>query len=249
MTRPLVVANWKMNGLRRDGLDLARTLSARAKRETLPCDVALCPPATLLMAVREALDGSGIVLGGQDCHRAQPGAHTGDIGATMLRDVGCDLVIVGHSERRAAHRETDAQVAEKAAAALAAGMEPVICVGESAEDRDAGRAVAVVQAQIAASVPAIATASDVVFAYEPIWAIGTGRVPTLDDIAEIHRAIRETATTLFSGGINDLRVLYGGSVKGSNAADILATEGVNGALVGGASLDAEDFWAICRAAA
>lgn len=237
-----------MNCLRRDGIDLARALVAHAKTAKLDCDVGLCPPATLLMAVRDALDGSGIMLGAQDCHRAESGAHTGDISAPMLSDVGCALAIVGHSERRAAHKETDAQVAEKAAAALSAGLEAVICVGESAEDRDAGRAVAVVQAQIAASVPAIATDTDTIIAYEPIWAIGTGRTPTLDDIAEIHHAIRETAAKQFSGGTKGLRVLYGGSVKASNAAEILATKGVNGALVGGASLDADDFWAICRAA-
>lgn len=248
MTRPLVVANWKMNGLRRDGIDLARDLAAHAKAVRPACDVGVCPPATLLMAVRDALDGSGIMLGAQDCHRAENGAHTGDISAPMLSDVGCELAIVGHSERRASHNETDAQVAEKAAAALAAGLEAVICVGESAEDRDAGRAVAVVQAQIAASVPAIATAIDTVIAYEPIWAIGTGRTPTLDDIAEIHGAIRAIAAKQISGGIDGLRVLYGGSVKASNAAEILSTEGVNGALVGGASLNADDFWAICRAA-
>ena len=247
--RPLVVANWKMNGLRRDGIDRARALAgfARAARLALP-DMALCPPATLLVELRAALDGTGIVLGAQDCHGAAQGAHTGDLSAPMLADVGCRYVIVGHSERRAAYRETDRQVRAKAEAALAAGLVPIVCVGESEAERERGASLQVVGSQLDGSLPEGVAAEALAIAYEPIWAIGTGRTPRPDEIVAVHALIHQRCAKRFSGGGGALRVLYGGSVNARNAAEILSLDGVNGALVGGASLDAAGFWTICEAA-
>ena len=210
-------------------------------------DMLLCPPAPLLGAVRSALGESAIALGGQDCHSEEQGAHTGDISAAMLRDAGCAYVIVGHSERRADHNEDDAAVRAKASAAQASGLVPVICIGETLAEREAGRAVDVVTGQLRGSVPEGSSASTIVVAYEPVWAIGTGRTPTLEDIAEVHDAIRAALKDV-SGDFGGVRILYGGSVKPENAADILAVSNVNGALVGGASLKSDDFWAIAEAA-
>lgn len=210
-------------------------------------DMLLCPPAPLLGTVRTAIGASGISLGGQDCHAAEQGAHTGDVSAAMLGDIGCGYVIVGHSERRADHAEDDAAVKAKAGAAQTAGLVPVICIGETLEERESGKAVDVVTGQLRGSVPEGSSAANMVIAYEPVWAIGTGKVPTLDDIAEVHAAIRAALKDV-SGDFDGVRILYGGSVKPENAADILAVANVNGALVGGASLKADDFWAIAEAA-
>ncbi len=238
-----------MNGLRRDGLARARALREHAAGGPPPCDVVLCPPATLLTEIGAIVANSAVALGAQDCHAAESGAHTGDLAATMLADVGCGYAIVGHSERRADHGERDADVAGKAAAAQNAGLIAVVCVGEQLAEREAGRALAVVGSQVAQSLPDGATPANTAIAYEPVWAIGSGRTPTEDEIAEVHAGIRQAWQARFSAGEEAVRVLYGGSVKASNAASILATAGVDGALVGGASLVAEDFWAICCAAA
>lgn len=247
--RPLVVANWKMNGLRRDGIDRARALAGLARRHgPIAAEVVLCPPATLLVELRAALDGSGIALGAQDCHAAAHGAHTGDLGAPMLADAGCRYVIVGHSERRGAHGETDSQVRAKAEAALAAGLVPIVCVGESEAERARGSTASAVRAQLDGSLPEGVPADSLAVAYEPVWAIGSGRTPSPDEIVAVHATIRALCAARFSGGGTALRVLYGGSVNARNAAEILSLAGVDGALVGGASLDAAGFWTICEAA-
>jgi len=246
--RPLVAGNWKMNGLRREALALAGELAARMRTgDRPPCDVLVCPPATVLAAVGEAIAGSGIALGGQDCHSAPSGAHTGDVSAPMLVDAGCSYVIVGHSERRANHGETDADVRAKATAAQAAGLIAIICVGETLDQRDAGRTLAVVLGQLGGSLPGDATAANTVIAYEPVWAIGTGRTPQPADIAEVHAALRQGLGKRLEGA-ETVRLLYGGSVNAANAAEILAIANVDGALVGGASLKAADFRTICTSA-
>jgi triosephosphate isomerase (TIM) len=237
----LVAGNWKMNGLRGDGLALARALAGRA-REPHRCELLVCPPFTLLAEIGAALADSGVALGGQDCHAAPSGAYTGDVSAEMLKDAGCSHVILGHSERRHGHGESDAAIQAKVAAAWRAGLVAIVCVGETRAEREAGRAVAVVSAQLAGSVPGDrAEAGALVVAYELVWAIGTGLTATPADIVEIHAAIRGR----IPGGV---RILYGGSVNPKNAAEILALSEVDGALVGGASLKAEDFWAIAEAA-
>ncbi len=241
--RPLVVGNWKMNLPPAGGPALAAALAARA-RAGLPADLAICPPATLLAPVADALAGSPVALGGQDCHAEARGAFTGDVSAAMLRAAGCRYAIVGHSERRAGHGETDAQIRAKAEAALAAGLVPIVCVGETAELRAAGRAFETVDAQLRGSLPE-AGGAGIVVAYEPVWAIGTGETASVADIAEMHARIREALAARGGGGAP---ILYGGSVKPSNAAAILAEMYVDGALVGGASLEAADFLAIAAAA-
>jgi triosephosphate isomerase len=246
--RKLIAGNWKMNGLRADGLALAAELARRLAGKRLGCDLLLCPPATLVHAVAEALAGSGIAVGGQDCHAAPSGAHTGDIAASMLKDAGCSHVILGHSERRTDHHESDAQVHAKVEAARAAGLTAIVCVGETAQQRDAGQALAVVARQLAGSLPDGLSAAQLVIAYEPVWAIGTGRTPTAADVAAVHRHIRSE----LAGRVDEaarVRLLYGGSVKPDNARELLHVADVDGALVGGASLKAEDFWAIAAAAA
>ena len=235
----LVAGNWKMNGLRADGLALARAVAARAG-EPHACELLVCPPFTLAAAVGEAIAGSGVALGGQDCHPAPSGAFTGCISAEMLRDAGCSHVIVGHSERRHACGETDAEVRAKTEAAWRAGLIAIICVGETSGEREAGRAVEIVSSQLAGSLPDRASAENLVVAYEPVWAIGTGLTPTRGDIEEMHGAIRRGIPAA-------TRILYGGSVNPKNAAEILSLSEVDGALVGGASLKAEDFWAIAQA--
>jgi triosephosphate isomerase len=241
--QPLIAGNWKMNGLKGDGAALARAVAAGA--DGLSCGFVVCPPATLLAPVAEALAGSAIGLGGQDCHAAEKGAHTGDISAAMLADIGCSHVILGHSERRTDHGETDAEVKAKAQAALAAGLTVIVCVGESEADRDAGRTLDVVATQIEGSLPDGATGANAVVAYEPVWAIGTGRTPTPDQIQEVHSHIRAVVAGCAGQGAGDaMRLLYGGSMKPGNAAEILALADVDGGLIGGASLVAEDFLAI-----
>jgi triosephosphate isomerase (TIM) len=242
--KPLIAGNWKMNGRRADGLALARGI--RAGAGGLAAELLLCPPATLIALVEEAIRGSGIALGGQDCHTAASGAHTGDIAAPMLADFGCRYVILGHSERRQGHGETDALVKAKAQAALAAGLVAIVCLGETEAERDRGQAAAVVARQLAGSLPEGASAEKVVIAYEPVWAIGTGRTPSNADIEAVHGLLRRDLTARFADGAR-FRLLYGGSVKPSNCQDILALANVDGALVGGASLKADDFLAIARA--
>ena len=245
--RTLIAGNWKMNGLGADGLALARAVVRSITGETLKCEVLICPPATLLREAAGALAGAPIALGAQDCHTDAKGAHTGDISAEMLKDAGCAYVIVGHSERRSNHGETDALVRAKAEAAHRAGLAAIVCIGETAAERDAGRTIEVVTRQLAGSVPGGATGSNTVIAYEPVWAIGTGRTPTDPEIAEVHGRVRADLTARFGDGA-EFRVLYGGSVNARNAAEILRIAHVNGGLVGGASLDAQSFLAICRSA-
>ena len=247
--RPLIAGNWKMNGLKADGLALARAVAdgAGANGAGAGVDLLLCPPATLVFPIAEVLSGRPVALGGQDCHAAETGAHTGDISAAMLADLGCSHVIVGHSERRHDHGETDAAVRAKAAAAHKSGLIAIICVGETEAQRDAGQAEAVVEGQLRGSIPNGATAANTVIAYEPVWAIGTGRTPTVADIAAMHGRIRAAIGSLV-GDSGAVRILYGGSVKPSNAGEILAVADVDGALVGGASLKAADFLAIAAAA-
>jgi triosephosphate isomerase len=237
----LVAGNWKMNGLRADGTALARELASLAAAQPLSAELLVCPPFTLLDPVGRVLDGSRVALGAQDCHAEAKGAHTGDIGAEMLKDLGCRYVILGHSERRRDHGESDKVVQDKIGAAWRAGLAAILCVGETREEREAGNAEAVVAAQLAGSMPPGADASRLVIAYEPVWAIGTGLTPTGVDIARMHRAIRARIPA-------GVRILYGGSVNPGNAAAIFAIPDVDGALVGGASLKSQDFWAIACAA-
>ena len=251
MRRKLIAGNWKMNGLRADGVTLAVALAERMRSaDPRDWDMLICPPASLLFPVAEAISDSPIALGGQDCHSAPSGAHTGDVSAAMLKDAGCRYVIVGHSERRADHGEGNALVRSKAEAALAAGLAPLVCVGETEGERDAGDTLPVIQRQIEESLPWPADPAAFVVAYEPVWAIGTGRTATSVDIAEVHAHIRALLTQrLGEDGAGRVRVLYGGSVKPGNAAEILAVANVDGALVGGASLKPDDFWAIATAGA
>jgi len=248
MPRKLIAGNWKMNGLMGTGRDLARDLAGRARAAAPACDLLVCPPAQLLIPVGEALAGSPVQLGAQDCHTQASGAHTGDISAPMLADAGCSYVIVGHSERRSDHGESDAEVRAKAAAAAAAGLVPIVCLGETETERGAGRALAVIESQLRGSLPeggGAGPAAGPVVAYEPVWAIGTGKTATAGDIAEAHGHIRGLLRDILGRAAGEsLRILYGGSVKPDNAAEILAVDDVDGALVGGASLKADDFWAI-----
>jgi triosephosphate isomerase len=238
--RKLAAGNWKMNG----------TLAALDQVELIAavpaaCDVLICPPATLIQAMAARAQGR-VKVGGQDCHAKASGAHTGDIAAAQLRDAGASHVILGHSERRTDHHETDAEVLAKSQAAHDAGLVAVICVGETEAQRDAGQTLDVITAQLAGSVPDGATAANTVIAYEPVWAIGTGRTPTNDQIAEVHALMRDLLAARFGDGA-DMALLYGGSVKPGNAAEIFAIPHVNGALVGGASLKAADFGPIVAA--
>jgi len=240
--RQLIAGNWKMNGslIMADGF--AGALRAAAEGG-LPCDLLVCPPATLLASVAQSLSGSKVAAGGQDCHAKQSGAHTGDISAEMLREAGATFVILGHSERRADHGESDDVVRAKVDAAVAAGLAPVVCVGETEAQRVAGDQNAVVAGQLAGSLP---DGFAGVVAYEPVWAIGTGRTPTEADVAAMHAHIRAELVRHLGAGGAGLRILYGGSVKPSNAAGLLALPEVGGALVGGASLVADDFLGIAR---
>lgn len=244
--RKLIAGNWKMNCLRAEGLALVGELSRRLESVNAPAfDMLVCPPATLVAPVADVLKGGKLDVGGQDCHAKEKGAHTGDVSAPMLKELGCTAVIVGHSERRQDHGETDAVVKAKATAVHVASMTAIICVGETEAERDAGRAEEVVAGQLRGSIPLGSSATNTVIAYEPVWAIGTGRTPTNDDIAAMHAMIRRTLDGLVAHP-ESVRILYGGSVKPSNAAEIMALEDVDGALVGGASLKADDFWAIAE---
>ncbi|MBS0219755.1 MAG: triose-phosphate isomerase [Proteobacteria bacterium] len=245
--RPLIAGNWKMNGLRTDALALAAGIAKGLKQAGwTDRDLLVCPPATLVMAVMEAVGGSGVLVGGQDCHAKASGAHTGDIAAEMLRDLGAAFVIVGHSERRTDHGETDAIVRAKAEAAWRAGLLPIVCIGETLAEREAGNTFSVLARQLKGSVPAGATAARLVVAYEPVWAIGTGKTPTTAEVADAHAHIRKELAGMMAEA-SQVRLLYGGSVKGSNAAELMAAGDVDGALVGGASLKVDEFLAIAKA--
>ena len=253
--RPLVAGNWKMNGVAAS-LAEARKLATGLMWGATPgagaaadpgCDVMLCPPATLVAALVSATAGTGVAVGGQDCHANRSGAHTGDVSAEMLADAGATAVIVGHSERRADHAEGDATVRAKAEAAYRAGLVAIVCVGETADQRKAGQTLAVVGAQVQGSMPDTATAATTVVAYEPVWAIGTGLTPTASEVAEVHLAIRTALVARFGAEGAAMRLLYGGSVKPSNARELMGVPHVNGALVGGASLKADDFLGIIAA--
>jgi len=241
---PLIAGNWKMNGL---SASLAEAKAIAAGLGETRARVAICPPATLLAQMSWAVKGGGLLTGGQDCRPEASGAFTGDVAAEMLADAGASLVILGHSERRAGYGETDALVAAKVEAALRAGLEPIVCVGETLEQRKAGQALTVVTEQVRGSLPATLAGQAFSVAYEPVWAIGTGLTPSTAEIVEVHQAIRETLVAQFGAHGAAPPILYGGSVKPSNAAEILNASEVGGALVGGASLKAEDFLGIIRA--
>jgi len=246
MTRlKLAAGNWKMNGLSAARAELDALIAGLGQPG---CDVLVCPPATLIADFARAAGGSPVAIGAQDCHAAASGAHTGDIAAEMIADAGGRAVIVGHSERRADHGELDAHVAAKAKAAWRAGLTAIVCVGETEAQRDAGKAMDVVMGQMTGSVPAGATAADTVIAYEPVWAIGTGRTPSVADIAEMHDRMRAHLADIAGAEADGIRLLYGGSVKPGNAAEIFAVSNVDGGLVGGASLKAGDFLQIVTAA-
>ena len=242
--KKLAAGNWKMNGTTA-ALDEMRALLAAHPAPA--CEMLLCPPATLIAQAAYHTKGKALHIGGQDCHAKASGAHTGDISAAMLKDAGASHVILGHSERRADHAETNAQVKAKAEAALAADLIAIVCLGETEAQRDAGETLALCGNQLHGSIPAGATAANVVIAYEPVWAIGTGRTPTLDQIAEVHAFLRARSVTLCAAEGAGVRLLYGGSVKPSNAAELMGVPDVDGALVGGASLTAKDFLGIAAA--
>lgn len=242
--KPLIAGNWKMNGV---SASIGEAKAVAAGLGATSARVAICPPAILIHRLAEALAGGPVLVGGQDHHWDDFGAFTGDVSAQMLADAGASLVILGHSERRAGYRETDEIVASKVKAALRAGLEPIVCVGETLEQRNAGEALAVVTGQVRGSLPADLAGKAFSVAYEPVWAIGTGLTPTTPEIEEVHRAIRATLVELFGDEGEQAPILYGGSVKPGNAAEILHADEVGGALVGGASLKADDFLGIIRA--
>lgn len=246
MRRKMIAGNWKMNCLTADGIALAKAVFEKASG-ALPFDVLICPPMSLLGAVAALPHTIGV--GAQDVAAAPKdfGAYTGDVSAEMVRDLGATHAIVGHSERRTMHHETDAVVRAKAKRAIEANLTAVICIGETLEERESGKALEVVTSQVRGSVPPEATADNCIIAYEPVWAIGTGKVPTVGDVAEMHGAIRAEVAKILGQDVADgMRILYGGSVKPSNAAELLSVADVDGALIGGASLKADDFWAIAE---
>jgi len=247
--RPLIAGNWKMNGLRASSAEFEAML-AGAPGVAAKADLLVCPPATLIAAFAERARGSNtIAIGAQDCHPKASGAHTGDLSAEMLADAGASAIIVGHSERRADHGESDVLVRQKTEAVWRAGLTAIVCIGETQRQRDAGQALDICRGQLDLSLPDQARADNLVVAYEPVWAIGTGLTPTVGDVQQIHKFIRDFLIARFNGEGARTRILYGGSVKPSNAAELMAVENVNGALVGGASLKAADFLAIaagCR---
>ena len=243
----MIVGNWKMHGVAADLVE-ARALIESVNDVRADCRIALCPPATLTDRMRQVLAGGRVELGGQDCHQAPSGACTGSVSAEMLVDAGATLVILGHSERRSAFGETDAEVAAKVEAAIAVGLEPIVCVGETLEQREAGQAAAVVSAQVEGSLADALSERPFAVAYEPVWAIGTGLTPSLEQIAEVHAAVRAAMIRRLGEAARRAPILYGGSVKPDNAGEILRVSEVGGALVGGASLKAEDFLKIIRAA-
>lgn len=248
MRKKLIAGNWKMNQSKTEGLALAQAIFDKTASKTLPFDMLICPPMSLLGLICQ-LDNNNVFVGAQDVAVTPKdfGAFTGDVSAQMVRDLGATHTIVGHSERRAMHHETDAVVCEKAQNAINKGLVAVICVGETLDQREQGQALEVVASQIKGSVPASATAQNCVIAYEPVWAIGTGKTPTSEDVAQVHAAARKALSELLGADIADeMRILYGGSVKPSNAKELLSVENVDGALIGGASLKVEDFWAIAE---
>ena len=239
--KPLVAGNWKMNGLAVSEGELTKIVNGAAG---IKAALMVCPPATLIADFAAAARGSAVAIGGQDCHAEASGAHTGDIAAEMLKDAGAVAVIVGHSERRTDHHETDEEVRAKAMAARRAGLIAIVCIGEQRAEREAGQTLAVLGRQLDGSLPDGATGADLVVAYEPVWAIGTGLTPTVADVAEAHAFIRKKLTERYGGEGSKVRILYGGSVKPANAKEFMTVRHVNGALVGGASLKAADFLAI-----
>ncbi|MGJ8584709.1 MAG: triose-phosphate isomerase [Marinosulfonomonas sp.] len=243
--RKIAAGNWKMNGTAQNLEEIGALQSAHPDPK---CDVLICPPATLLSRMADMMKDSPLAAGGQDCHIATSGAHTGDISADMLIDAGAEYVILGHSERRADHEETDEDVRSKAETALAAGLKVIICVGETLSEREAANTLDIIGGQLAGSIPDLVTGENLIVAYEPVWAIGTGKIPTLDQIGEVHDFIRTRLEARLGAGVGrSTRVLYGGSVKGSNAEEIFGVSNVDGALVGGASLKAADFSQIITA--
>jgi triosephosphate isomerase len=241
--RPLIAGNWKMNGLKASLAEFEAML-AGAGPLAGKADLLVCPPATLITAFAEKARGSKLAVGAQDCHPKVSGAHTGDLSAEMLADAGAGAIIVGHSERRADHGESDTLVRQKAEAAWRAGLTAIVCIGETREQRDVGQTLDICGSQLKGSLPDAATAANLVVAYEPVWAIGTGLTPTAKDVEQVHRFIRDVLVDRFNGAGARVRILYGGSVKPSNAAELMGVANVNGALVGGASLKAADFLAI-----
>ncbi len=241
--RPLIAGNWKMNGLK-SSLAEFEAMLADAGALAGKADLLVCPPATLIAFFADKLGGSKLTIGAQDCHPKPSGAHTGDLAAEMLADAGATAIIVGHSERRADHGESDALVRQKAEAAWRAGLTAIVCIGETREQRDAGQTLDICGGQLKGSLPDGATAANLVVAYEPVWAIGTGLTPTAQDVEQVHRFIRDVLVARFNREGAQVRILYGGSVKPSNAAELMGVANVNGALVGGASLKAADFLAI-----
>lgn len=244
MRRKVAAGNWKMNGLK---ASIAEIEDLKTSTKGATCDVIICPPATLVAALANV--SGDIIIGGQDCHWNETGAHTGNISAEMLKDAGAGAVILGHSERRADHGETDAEVNKKTMAAWRAGLQAIVCVGETEAQRDAGETLDIIGGQLDGSAPDDTTAENTIVAYEPVWAIGTGRTPTLDEVAEVHDFLRGKLIARFGDKIgNGVRLLYGGSVKPTNASEIFAVSNVDGGLVGGASLKASDFSGIVAAA-
>jgi triosephosphate isomerase len=241
--RPLIAGNWKMNGLKSSLVEF-EAMREGAVAVTAKVDLLICPPATLIRSFADTAKGSKLAVGAQDCHPKGSGAHTGDLSAEMLADAGASAIIVGHSERRADHGETDALVRQKAEAAWRAGLTAIVCIGETQAQRDAGQTLDICGGQLAGSLPDGATSANLVVAYEPVWAIGTGLTPTAKDVEQVHAFIRSVLTDRFEAEGGKIRILYGGSVKPSNAAELMAVANVNGALVGGASLKAADFLAI-----
>jgi triosephosphate isomerase len=244
--RPIVIGNWKMNGTAAS-LDEARKFASLLEGHPPACDTMICPPTTLIDRLAAALKNTPVQVGGQDCHWNASGAHTGDISGTMIKDSGGAAVIVGHSERRTGHAETDDMVRKKAEAAVSVGLTAIICIGETLDQRKNGETLKVVETQLSGSIPASATASSAIIAYEPVWAIGTGLTPTVAEVTEVHAFIRQQLARLKPGEGERMRILYGGSVKPSNAQELLRVPNVNGALVGGASLNAADFMGIVSA--
>jgi triosephosphate isomerase (TIM) len=244
--RPLVAGNWKMNGLRGSISEL-EAIIADPRARTWATDLMICPPATLLSAFAKTAEGSSVIIGAQDCHAQASGAFTGDISAEMLKDAGASAVIVGHSERRTYHDETDDMVKAKAKAANRAGLTAIVCVGETREEREAEATISRIQRQLAGSLPETIDPVKLVVAYEPVWAIGSGLTPTPKDVEQVHRMIRKHLVSLDKSSGPMVRILYGGSVKPSNAKELMTVPDVNGALVGGASLTAKDFLGIAAA--
>lgn len=246
--KTLIAGNWKMNCLLEDGVALAKGVAGEVKKMgKIDCEFLVCPPFTLLTSVKKALRGAKVALGAQDCHFDSKGAHTGDVSPVMIKDTGCQYVITGHSERRADHHESNELICKKSQAAYDAGLKVIICIGETLAERDANKTIDVCTTQILGSVPANATSVNTVIAYEPVWAIGTGKTPTAADVQDVHAAVRKVlAKKVGKANAGKMRILYGGSVKPSNAKEFLSLPDVDGALIGGASLKVEDFINIAK---